>query len=39
MNEVNQLIIGAGIVNALIAIAIILMVKDWPQKSSRRSSN
>lgn len=36
MNEVNQIIIGAGIVNALIAIALILIFKNPSKKTSKR---
>ena len=33
--SVDQMIIAAGVVNALLAIAIVLMVRDWPKKTAR----
>ena len=36
MNEADQWIIGAGIVNALVVIGLVLIFRSWPKKTSKR---
>jgi hypothetical protein len=35
MNNVDQWIIAAGVVNALLIIALVLMFRNWPRRTSR----
>lgn len=30
--NVNELIVGAGLINAILILALVLMVRDWPRK-------
>lgn len=37
MSNVDQAIVWAGLINAILILALVLMFKDWPKKSSRHS--
>jgi len=37
MNNADQWIIWAGLINAILILAVVLMLRDWPRKSSRKA--